>query len=218
MQTLLGHALIALAALTTILPGRAEAVPLTHTPLDALCLSAEAPAACHRSSGASRPGHSFDYDLSSVLGGGDTITGAQLLLDLWDDKGRSDGSEKINIALDGVLLFHNADVQHDVRIELSDLSDLSLLDDGRLGVTLTARRGDFFFGGSTLTLSVESGGPLASSVGALANGATAPAPAPAPLVLLGLGLTVLAWRRRAGHRPRCTLARRLAGLEGAAKR
>ncbi len=180
-----------------VFPGLAGAVTLEHAPASPICLGAAAPAPC-KGGEPSLSSYPVDYHLSGALGATDIVTGAQLLLHLWDGKGHGDGSEKIDIALGETLLVHNADVQHEVVIELSDLS---MLDDGHLGITLTARKGDFFFGGSTLTLSVEPGAPLSSFVmtGALASVATVPAPA--PLVLLGLGLAVLAWRRRADRSP-----------------
>ena len=68
---------------------------------------------------------------------------------------------------------------------------------------LTARTGDFFFGGSTLTLSVEPGSQDTGfpEAGFLTNGDltnSAAVPAPAPLLLLGVGVAALAWFRRAG--------------------
>lgn len=202
MQNLPGRALVALVALATMFPGLAGAVALDHAPSSPICLGAAAPAPCTGGE-PSLSSHAFDYDASGALGATDILTGAQLLLHLWDDKGHGDGSEKIDIVLGEVLLVHNADVEHDVLIELSDLS---ALDEGWLHVTLTARKGDFFFGGSTLALSVEpagpgTGGPESASLAVAGPTIAAAVPAPAPLLLLVVSAVALAWCRRRPRRP-----------------
>ena len=84
-------------------------------------------------------------------------------------------------------------MQHDL---LLPLSDLSILKGGWLEVMLTAHEGDFFFGGSTLTLFVELGAESGEGItGAFVTAADQAVPAPAPLLLLGLGTAVLGGRR-----------------------
>jgi hypothetical protein len=199
MQKVPGRALAVLAALLAalamILPAQARAVtldgPLLTTPV---CLSASS-APCNGSpalSGVSE--FDFDFDLSGVGDLGEVITGATLLLLLSDDFGHGDGAEKINLVVGGVNVLHNADAGHDALIALPDLL---VPEDGLLPVELTAS-GDFFFGGSTLTLSVEAGDDGgAGTPGGSPPTADQAVPAPAPLLLLGLGTAVLAWRRRA---------------------
>jgi hypothetical protein len=195
MQDVLGRLAAALVALAMLAPAPAGAVSLTHDPApDPLCLSTAAPSGCGDAAVAS---YAFSLTLGGVTG---IITDAGLLLSLWDDqihevtatgKKKGDGSEKIDVTLDGVLLVHHADVQHDLLIALPDLSTLG---DGQLDVVLAAHKGDFYFGGAALTLDtapvpppivaapVPGGGPPSGAV-----------PAPAALLLLGAGATAVAW-------------------------
>jgi PEP-CTERM motif len=191
MQKVLRRILVVLAGLAGMIPAVAGAVTLAHTPLGApLCLSAGAPAACN-GGGASLADYSFSFDLSGVADADEIITAATLTLNVFDDFGRGDGSDKTDLFLDGVDMEVNGDVQNDI---VFVLADLGLLSDDLLSVMLRADAGDFFFGGATLTLTVED---RPEDPGQGTDPETTAVPVPASLVLLGLGLAALAARRRA---------------------
>ena len=82
----------------------------------------------------------------------EVITAATLSLYLSDDRGSSDGSDKLDLFLDFVDMQVTGDVQNDLVLPLIDLS---LLGDGLLHVQLLAETGDFFFEGASLTPTVE---------------------------------------------------------------
>jgi hypothetical protein len=184
--------LVVLAGLAGMIPAAAGATTLTYTlPGAPICLSANAPAACN-AGGASLAAYAFSFDFPGVPGADEIITAATLTLNVWDDFGQADGSEKIDIVLDVDDILVNGDVQHDIVISLADLGPLS---DNLLWVTLAAHTGDFFFGGASLTITVEDrpGGTDEDP----APVTTAAVPLPASLALLGIGLAALAARRRA---------------------
>ena len=194
MQNVLRRMLVVLAGLAGMIPAAAGATTLTYTlPGAPICLSANAPAACN-AGGASLTAYAFSFDFPGVPGADEIITAATLTLNVWDDFGRADGSEKIDVVLDVDDILVNGDVQHDIVISLADLAPLS---DHLLWVTLGAATGDFFYGGASLTLTVEDrptgGGPDEDP----APVTTAAVPLPASLALLGIGLAALAARRRA---------------------
>ena len=191
MHKLLRRMLVVLAGVAGVIPVGAGAVELTHIPAGApLCLSAAAPTACN-GGGTSLDDYSFSFDLSGVAGPDEVITAATLSLNLFDDRGPADGSDKLDLFLDTVDMQLSGDVQNDLVLALIDLSTLG---DG-LDVQLQAHSGDFFFGGATLTLTVEDRqqdpgpDPIETTTTAV--------PVPASLVLLGLSLVALEVRRRA---------------------
>ena len=184
--------LVGFAAVIALAPVAAGAVTLTHTPVGApLCLSANAPTACNGGV-ASIDHYDFNFDISGVVGADQIITDALLTLNLFDDQGKADGSEKLTLHLDGDLVPTSGDVQHDLGLTLN----VSLLDDNHLYVSLgvDGTSGDYYFGWSTLAMT------LADRPGDIVPGGdpgTSAVPLPASLVLLGLGLGAAAARRRA---------------------
>jgi len=178
------------AALVALAPGTPAAASILFTdsigPGIHQCLSEAAPTACAGGGGVSSIGHTFTLDITSFgFIVGSLITEANLTIDLADDGGPADGSEKIDVTLDGVLVKNNADANHDVIIDFSSFDSLA---DGLLVVELGARSGDFFFEGATLTVWDDPPGP--------APGASAAVPLPATLALLTSGLAAVMWRRR----------------------
>ena len=183
MKRLLGFvAAGALMALGTPTAAPAASITFTDsTPSGHLCMSASAPAACD--GGAVSTGtYTFTFDITDsgfVLGS--LITSAELVLDLVDDGGSGEGSEKIGLLLDGTSIPYTENANHDAVITLSDFTSLA---DGKLEMILSATTGDFFLDGARLTVVADP--TLAAAV-----------PAPAALLVLAAGLVGTAWRRRA---------------------
>lgn len=184
MQNMLRRTLVVLAGLAGMIPAGAGAMTITHTPVGApLCLSVNAPAACN-AGGASAATYSFSFDLSGVT---DEIIAATLTLQVSDDMGRSDGSDKIDLVVNGVDLQVNGDAQNDFVISLANPGSLG---GTTLNIIVGADTGDYFFAGATLALTLEEQGT--DEIQALAA-----VPLPPSMVLLGLGLVAVAARRRA---------------------
>lgn len=191
MQKVLRRMLVVLAGLAGMIPAGAGATTITYTlPGSPICLSANAPAACN-AGGASVTAYAFSFNFPGVPGADEIITAATLTLNVWDDFGQADGSEKIDVVLDVDDILVNGDVQNDIVISLADLDALS----DSLLVTLGAHTGDFFFGGASLALTVEDRpeDPGQGTDPVTTNSV----PVPASLMLIGLGLAALGVRRRA---------------------
>lgn len=197
MQVLLG-ALLGVFIWVGAVGGPAPAGAISITigaiadPTPDLCLSTSAPTACN-GGGASAGSVELTIAFADLLAG-DIIASAELHITLWDDFGKADGNEKIDVFVDGLGVLYNADANHDAVVALSDFS---LFADGEAKVLVVARDGDFFLGGASLSLSVErpespAGGEPSSVEGVGPDGRVS---APVPLLLLGLGTAVLGWAR-----------------------
>ena len=181
MKRLLGFVAGALGSLAA-LPGAALATSVIFTDIEGpglhRCISVSA-AACAGGSLYSAS-TTLTMDITALVPESLVITEATLTLTLADDGGAGDGSEKLDLKLDGVTVQNNANVNHEIVITFADFSDLA---DGMLTVELVGRSGDFFVEGATLRV----------------VGDTTAVPMPAAGVLLGAGLLGLGWRRRAGR-------------------
>ena len=201
MKRLLGFVAGALGSLAA-LPGAALATSIIFTDIEGptlhQCISVST-AAC---AGGSPSSGSTTLTMDITEHGfapNSLITEATLALAFADDGGAGDGSEKLDLKLDGVTVQSNANVNHDVVITFSDFGDLA---DGVLTVEIVGRSGDFFLEGATLrvvhdpqTTSQEEG---TTGSDQQPTGPTA-VPAPAAGLLLGAGLLALGWRRRSGR-------------------
>ena len=207
MKRVLGFVAGALGSLAA-LPGAALAASVVFTDIEGpglhKCLSASA-AAC---AGGSPSSGSATLTMDITEHGfvpGSLITEATLILTLADDGGAGDGSEKLDLDVDGVTVQSNANVNHSIVITFSDFDDLA---DGLLTVELSARSGDFFLEKATLkvvddvpTTGSDQATTGSDQVTAGSDQSTGPTavPAPAAMVLLAVGLMGMGWKRRAGR-------------------
>jgi len=113
------------------------------------------------------------------------VTSASVALNFQDDSWR-DWYEIANLDVGSNSFFWEVDTG-DVSFAITSLMTLS--DTGTVNATLTARLGDFYFNGATLT--AEGTGPAASS----------PVPEPTTILLMGTGLLGLVYsRKRSGKK------------------
>jgi hypothetical protein len=115
----------------------------------------------------------------------DSILSATLLIDLGDNAGPADGTERAEIYLDGTLVASAHNPVNDFSYAFS-FPFTSLIDGLIDGLVITIARpgdgtlGDFYFNSSALTVNVERAGSAASQI-----------PEPSTLALVGLGLLSL---------------------------
>jgi PEP-CTERM motif-containing protein len=200
MQGLLG--LVAAGALLSMTALSGSALASTTftdvTPATNVCISTAAPTGCGGSSALGSTTFTMDITDSGFVPGS-TITFAELTLTLVDDGGAADSGEKLDLTVDGTVVQHNANANHDAVVTFADYTSLS---DGKLVVVLGATDGDFFFNGATLTVVDDpptTGSDQTGTVGSNEQAAAAAVPAPAALMVLGTGLVAMGWRRRAAR-------------------
>lgn len=98
--------------------------------------------------------HSWEFDITTS--GFNPLTQNAISgfvdLQLRDDKGPQDGTERLSFSIGGANLTNNANANKDMQFNLFDQSDilLQLSDVGKLLVVLTAIQGDFIFEAATL--------------------------------------------------------------------
>jgi hypothetical protein len=202
MKRLLGFVAGALGSLAA-LPGAALAASVVFTDIQGpglhQCISASAAACAGGSPSSGSVTFTMNITEHGFLPGSSLITEATLILTFADDGGAGDGSEKLDLKLDGVTVQSNANVNHDLEITFSDFTDLA---DGLLTVEIVGRSGDFFLLGATLR--VVGGPPTTGPDGGTTGGGQQPAgptavPAPAAAVLLAVGALGMGWKRRAAR-------------------
>jgi hypothetical protein len=203
MKRLLGLVAGALGSLAA-LPGAALAASVVFTDIEGpglhQCISASAAACAGGSPSSGSATLTMDITEHGFVAGS-LITEATLTLTLADDGGAGDGSEKLDLELDGVTVQSNANVNHSIVITFSDFDDLA---DGLLTVELSARSGDFFLEAATLAVVDDPAeGTTGSDQGTTGSdqqpAAPTAVPAPAAVVLLAVGLLGMGWKRRAAR-------------------
>lgn len=130
----------------------------------------------------------------------DTVTSASLEFFFHDDGGRSDGSEKADIFLDGQLVSSGVEANSSFKYDfvppftnIVDGSLTSMLVDVKVGGG-NSQVGDFYFDRAVLTVSIERVIPDAPQT--LLSAAINSVPEPGSMALVGLGLLGFAVTRR----------------------
>lgn len=130
----------------------------------------------------------------------DTVTSASLEFFFHDDGGRSDGSEKADIFLDGQLVSSGVEANSSFKYDfvppftnIVDGSLTSMLVDVKVGGG-NSQVGDFYFDRAVLTVSIERVIPDAPQT--LLSAAINSVPEPGSMALVGLGLLGFAVIRR----------------------
>lgn len=130
----------------------------------------------------------------------DTVTSASLEFFFHDDGGRSDGSEKADIFLDGQLVSSGVEANSSFKYDfvppftnIVDGSLTSMLVDVKVGGG-NSQVGDFYFDRAVLTVSIERVIPDAPQT--LLSVAINSVPEPGSMALVGLGLLGFAVIRR----------------------
>jgi hypothetical protein len=129
----------------------------------------------------------------------------KIKLNVADDKGQGDGSEKALLAFEGDNRTAKArNTKADINSDIwkgNFFVNYKAVADGKISVTLTATKGDFWFRGARLTVASYSPESALSSISDMPAGlggeqgsgsGAAPVPEPTTMLLFGTGLAGLA--------------------------